>query len=115
MVICLEHFGQRQNFFDDKVAFSLEEPKGRALADNLQFNAEFAAFKGFEVNLSKKQKTLVSALKKGEVQSGILESDLKIKLDISKPLARKVIGFVNRGGFSQARGHGMAFGVICTD
>ena len=52
-IICREHFGQRQNFFDDKLAFSLEEPKGRALADNLQFNAEFAAITGFEVNLSK--------------------------------------------------------------
>ena len=55
------------------------------------------------------------ALKQGGAETGILEADFKIKLDDSKPLARKPIGFVSRGGFSQARGHGMAFGVICTD
>ena len=53
-VICQEHFGQRQNFFDDSLAFYLQEPKGSALADNLQFNAEFVAISDAEVNLSKR-------------------------------------------------------------
>ena len=52
-------------------------------------------------------------LKSGEKQMSILEEDFKIKID--KPLARKPIGFVMRGGFSQARGKGMAFGMICSD
>jgi len=41
----------------------------------------------------------------------ILQDDLQIKL--KGDVARKPIGYVMRGGFSQARGHGMAFGVIC--
>ena len=45
----------------------------------------------------------------------ILENDFRIKMDESKPLARQPIGFVARGGFSQARGQGMAFGVIRAD
>ena len=42
----------------------------------------------------------------------LLQDDLKIKFDDKRPLARKPIGFVIRGGFSQARGHGMAFGMV---
>ena len=45
----------------------------------------------------------------------ILEDDFRVKLDETKPLARQPIGFVVRGGFSQARGQGMAFGVIRAD
>jgi len=40
----------------------------------------------------------------------ILEPDMRIKL--SGDLARKPIGYVMRGGFSQARGSGIGTGVI---
>lgn len=40
----------------------------------------------------------------------LLEDNFNIKLE--GQLVRKPIGFVMRGGFSQARGKGMAFGVI---
>ena len=41
----------------------------------------------------------------------ILNDDLSIQVDKDK-LRRKPIGFVTRGDFSQARGHGMGIGVI---
>ena len=41
----------------------------------------------------------------------ILNDDLSIQVDKAK-FKRKPIGFVTRGEFSQARGHGMGIGVI---
>ena len=49
-------------------------------------------------------------LKQGTNEMTILEPDLRIK--VSGNLARKPIGFVMRGGFSQARGTGMGLGLV---
>ena len=55
-------------------------------------------------------------MKKGEKELEILEDDLRVKLPhAASQLSRQPIGFVMRGGFSQARGQGMGFGVICFD
>jgi len=40
----------------------------------------------------------------------ILNPDLTLKLD--KPPKRTPVGFITRGDYSQARGHGMGLGVI---
>lgn len=52
-LICLEHFTERKNFFDDVPQFHLMEPKGKASDRNLDFNTEFAKVTGIEINLSK--------------------------------------------------------------
>ena len=109
-VICLEHFTQRKNFFDDIPQFHLQEAKAEIQVTNLRFNVEFANITGDEINLSKSQKAELKQLKQGAGEMSILDPDLRIK--IQGDLARKPIGFVMRGGFSQARGQGMGLGVI---
>ena len=79
--VCLEHFTKRQNWFEDKHVFALEESRGKCLADNLDFNAEFAALTGCEINLSKLQKKQAASIKQGASESKILSTDFSIKLE----------------------------------
>ena len=79
-VICLEHFTQRKNFFDDIPQFHLQEAKAEANASNLRFNVEFANITGDEINLSKSQRADLKQLKQGAGEMSILEPDLRIKI-----------------------------------
>ena len=61
---------------------------------------------------SDKQKIVSHLLKKENPLDHlrILNFDLSIKLD--KKTLRKPVGYIMRGDFSQARGHGMGLGII---
>lgn len=89
------------------------------ISQSSTFNIEYAIVTGCNsqtpktINLSKeKTKTVEGLLSKENplAQLKILNADLSLKLK-DKTL-REPIGYIMRGDFSQARGHGMGLGVI---
>ena len=96
--------------------FYLSEDKQKNTQSST-FNIEYAVVsQGKQINLSKDASKITQALLKKDNHLNelkILNSDLSIKLD-AKTL-REPIGFITRGDFSQARGHGMGIGLITED
>ena len=109
-----DYFSLSKKFWEHTGQFKLLENhlRGAYLRPNLQFNVEFAKISGIEINLSNKQKQNLKELQAAEGKgTEILNKDFSIRVDV-QTLQRRPIGFVTRGDYSQARGHGMGIGVI---
>ncbi len=112
---CLEQVKSPKEFWQELLQenFYLSEEKQTSTKSSA-FNIEYAVLsQGKQINLSKDASKIAQAiLKKDQPLKDlkILNSDLSIKLQ-TKTL-REPIGFISRGDFSQARGHGMGIGLI---
>lgn len=103
-----------------KDEFTLHEEAMRKKPMTAAFNIEYAVLTGCRpekkpkmINLSNDSlKSVKQVLDSTAPLSklSILNPDLTLKLD--KPPMRTPVGFITRGDYSQARGHGMGLGVI---